>query len=465
MAVPARFIPSKRGGQLLVLPDNFVFRINNTVNDTKYWRCVKECSATAVTRQLNVVSSKGIHNHPPDAGFIQEKVAIAEAKTDAVNQPLKSMKRVYSEAFQVQPNEENFDPLPSFTKHKHSLYRARAHRLPRIPHSRAAIALDGQWTQTIDGRNFVLANDGVEDRLIIFGTTQNLRFLCAADTVYMDGTFKMAPAMFLQIFSIHVKVMDVMRPVCIALLPYKNEATYTRFLNLLRTAAGQHGHQFNPPIVCIDFESAMITSDQQIYPNARIRGCLFHYSQAIWRHVQLLGLTVRYNDDAEFNRVVRRATALPLLPPDRVDEVWLEAINEVAEPDAAAQQFMDYVTTTWVDNMVARFPIEIWTQFDNISGTRTNNHLESWHSTLNRQMNRPHPNVFALIETLQLEQQRVEQNHRLLQAGGEKPKQRLTYQRTTERLIRLRDRLLNNDIDAYQYAGAVAGALKQGVRN
>ena len=130
-----------------------------------------------------------------------------------------------------------------------------------------------------------------------------------------------------------------------------------------------------------------------------------------------------------------------------------------------ARLFKDYVTSTWVDNLEARFPVELWSQFENIAGTRTNNHLESWHTTLKRQMNRPHPNIFCLIEVLQLEQQKFEHQHRLIQAGDPVPQQRASYRRVTEGLVLLRQRLLRNEIDAYEYdyAGAVAGALKQSV--
>ena len=44
-----------------------------------------------------------------------------------------------------------------------------------MPHTCAEVGLTGEWTQTLDGRDFVLANDGVDDRLIIFGTVKNLR--------------------------------------------------------------------------------------------------------------------------------------------------------------------------------------------------------------------------------------------------------------------------------------------------
>ena len=96
--------------------------------------------------------------------------------------------------------------------------------------------------------------------------------------------------------------------------------------------------------------------------------------------------------------MVRRAAVLPLVQPHQVDSVWMMAMNEV--DDEAAQRFRDYVTTSWIDNMTARFPMELWTQYDNTDGIRTNNHLEGWHCSINRLLHRPHPNVFALIEII-----------------------------------------------------------------
>ncbi len=62
--------------------------------------------------------------------------------------------------------------------------------------------------------------------------------------------------------------------------------------------------QFQPHTVCIDFESAMIAAVQEVLNNARIRGCLFHFSQALWRKIQDLGLTICYKEDQAFNRLV-----------------------------------------------------------------------------------------------------------------------------------------------------------------
>ena len=70
-----------------------------------------------------------------------------------------------------------------------SAYRTRAQRFPILPERREDIVLEGEWAQTADHQNFVLANNGKAEKLIIFGSVEGLLQVCRASTVYMDGTF------------------------------------------------------------------------------------------------------------------------------------------------------------------------------------------------------------------------------------------------------------------------------------
>lgn len=99
MAVRASFVESKRGGQLLNC-NNYLLSINSKKEEKRYWRCLTAgCKVTAVTDREIVTSSKGTHTHPPDAGLLQEKMNIAKAKQDSIDQPMKSMKSVFTDAF------------------------------------------------------------------------------------------------------------------------------------------------------------------------------------------------------------------------------------------------------------------------------------------------------------------------------------------------------------------------------
>ena len=62
---------------------------------------------------------------------------------------------------------------------------------------------------------------------------------------------------------------------------------------------------------------------------------------------------------------------------DKIDDVWLRVIGE---SPTECQDFVDYVTSTYVDDIDAQFPRELWSHYDNDSGIRTNNALESRNS-------------------------------------------------------------------------------------
>jgi hypothetical protein len=80
--------------------------------------------------------------------------------------------------------------------------------------------------KTIHEEEFLILNE-----IVIFSCFANLKFLCSADTIYVDGTFDYCPKYFYQLFTVHGYKNGV--PLVFALLPSKKAATYTTFLSLL----------------------------------------------------------------------------------------------------------------------------------------------------------------------------------------------------------------------------------------
>ena len=154
-------------------------------------------------------------------------------------------------------------------------------------------------------------------------------------------------------------------------------------------------------------------------PRTEIKGCLFHYGQAINRCVQRIGLQAQYRDAEpgdQLKKWVRRAASLPLSPVDRLDHVWNETINNAPNIPQAAE-FHDYVNRTWMAPD-ARYSPDIWNIYDRLDDSRTINALEGWHHKLNLYIGKAHPNLFELIRSLKKEElfQRSELGR--LGAGG-----------------------------------------------
>lgn len=109
----------------------------------------------------------------------------------------------------------------------------------------------------------------------------------------MDGTFKAAPTLFAQIYTMHVRVHGDFIPALVAFLPAKDEATYRRLIQLICASATAANLVFGQAgiIIHCDYEMAVIRvvqHDLHLQPT----GCLFHYCQCIYRQILHVGLTV-----------------------------------------------------------------------------------------------------------------------------------------------------------------------------
>ena len=72
--------------------------------------------------------------------------------------------------------------------------------------------------------------------ITVFVMAENLLHICAAETIYCDGTFYTTPPMFNQIFIIHAFVGDVMFPLAFSLLPKRETHYYIQ--QILHTTQG-----------------------------------------------------------------------------------------------------------------------------------------------------------------------------------------------------------------------------------
>ena len=73
----------------------------------------------------------------------------------------------------------------------------------------------------------------------------------------MDGTFKAAPRVFTQLYTIHAVYRDHVVPVVYCLLSNKTRATYHRVFDILKGAMATLGLVLNPETTMSDFESGM----------------------------------------------------------------------------------------------------------------------------------------------------------------------------------------------------------------
>jgi MULE transposase domain len=173
---------------------------------------------------------------------------------------------------------------PNFFSVDGIMRNKRKKTMPKLPQTIQEINIDKLPPEIRNFKNeqFLF----MEGNVLMMATQKMLDLLATRDCIFMDGTFRVAPALFTQLYTLHGLVGSSM--VCFAyfLLPDKSQATYIKMLQMVQSRTN-----LNPSRFQTDFEIAAMTAVRQLFPAARVSGCFFHYTQCIWRKVQYLGLS------------------------------------------------------------------------------------------------------------------------------------------------------------------------------
>lgn len=256
-------------------------------------------------------------------------------------------------------------------------------------------------------------------RILIFSTERNLNMLCNSPTIFTDGTFKTTPNQFAQLFTVHAIFMNFVFPVVFCLTQQKDEETYREIYRQLRLLAEDFQLTLNPQISMSDFELANLNALRGSFDGISIRGCLFHFTQNIFKNAVNRGLRIPFFDleDPNIRNQVRYLMALPFIPLEDLMETYdmLEADFE----DERVLDLAEYFEVTYLRGRPARgrrratpprYPPPTWNVYQSVLNrqARTNNKVESFHSRFQRIVVAHHLNIWRFIGELQKEQQDTE---------------------------------------------------------
>ena len=387
----AEFTKTKRGARSLHL-NGFQYTLNKRGhNGNTYWTCVdRGCSGRATLEADDtVVSENNSHNYPPNPHQHAVSKAVDEMKDRASTEgtPMQTVYNNTMVAMARDPAESAaVAVVPTVHSLDSSLYRHRRKRLPPMPATIDDVSLTGEWSKTLGGQRFLVKS---EDNVHVLATNDNIKLLAESEELYMDGTFKSSPRLFHQVYTIHVFKHGKQFPLVYCLLPGKSQIIYAKLFAILSDAMDNLMLQPQFQRVTSDFELAMIQAVKAQFSFVSVKGCFFHYAQAIWRKVQTLGLQDEYKSNPDLNEMVSKMLALSLCPIQFVRVSW-SSIKSAAPQVHNIDELCKYYEDTWLNGS---FPIASWNHYAT-EGPRTNNHVEGWHKKLNVAAGKTHPNVF-----------------------------------------------------------------------
>ena len=147
---------------------------------------------------------------------------------------------------------------------------------------------------------------GAADQIIAFASVQARQLFTESKNRYADGTFKVCPPDFYQLYTFHTQRGGRIFSCIFVFSPNKTEVTCRRLMVVMSNLTNRS----SPTNVFVNLERCAINSIQTNFANANVKGCFFHHCSNVWKHVQNIGLQVRYEEKPEFPLQIQILTAL-----------------------------------------------------------------------------------------------------------------------------------------------------------
>jgi hypothetical protein len=433
--------------------NGYIFRFHKLGFEKRIWLCDRQredkCKARLHTTiplpNPQLLTEMGTHNHRPDAIACEVRSTMTSVRHAAINSNETPTTIIDTNIQQMSATAQGALPVLGNIKRGIRAIRSAGGGSLVIPHRREDINLPPSFQKTASGDDFLFFDSGADSSRILIFTTQNLEFLKSADTWLADGTFKVAPTLFDQLFVIHAFRNGATFPLVFCLTPNRTTQTYCRVLSALKTAIPE----LDPKTIMTDYELASINSFRQVFPSAENKGCFFHFAQCVFRHIQQFpDILALFTNEADFSLQLWHLVALAFVPPEDVISNFDLLMEEpfFVEHEALLTSFVQYFERTWIGPLNRRgtariaplYEISVWNCYHSVLNDlpKTNNACEGFHHGFSALLGSHHPTIYKLIDGFKEQQTLTELTIHQFRAGNP-PQQRKKYKLAAEKLKRV----------------------------
>ena len=306
------------------------------------------------------------------------------------------------------------------------------------PRKEDAPVFPHEYQMTGTGERFFRFDSGARDiyRMFIFATNDGIDMLANSSQWFGDGTFKLWPQIFSQIYAIHALTNHEVLPCVFGLLPSKAKIVYMQFFTTVCNTV-RNNNSNDPEGFLVDFETASTNAIKNVLPQMDISSCFFHLSSKFWKDKQRAGLQERYMNDPEFGLQLCVIAALAFVPlQDVVNSFDALCIFIRNQYDRDTDEVLDYFENTYIGRFLRNaprrpplFPIELWNRFHRTAEElpRTNNNIEAWRNSLQANVSFTHPTFWKFLGVLLRKESIVQVKMLQNQAGHPPEPQRRRY--------------------------------------
>ncbi|CAF4371841.1 unnamed protein product [Rotaria magnacalcarata] len=274
--------------------------------------------------------------------------------------------------------------LPNFKHIKRNIQRQRKKKdLSQGPQEKTFTMIPKILTITLRKDTFLQFDSGPGDnRLVIFASVEQLKLLEDTKEILIDGTFKITPLIFAQLYTTHGVYRNDLFPLIFALLRDKQQQSYKRSIKELCHLCPA----WFPKSNMVDFEKVAIRVSWEKFKNSDLKAIM-----KLTRNLLMM--------------IINKISALAFFKSTEVhqgyDELYL-SLPPIFQP------LMDYFEDIYVGRRrpngraTPKCPVELWNIYQRTldDSMRTNNLPESWHRTFSSVVQFQHPSLWIFIQSL-----------------------------------------------------------------
>ncbi|KAF7685046.1 hypothetical protein CDIK_4205 [Cucumispora dikerogammari] len=392
----------------------FIYNFYSLINSNTRWRCeLRTCRGYIITNKSDEIIKEKQHSHDSNELKVKKNILMAKLKDRIINTKENSRNIITDMLSKTEENLLIAIPPISYLVDKSTRIRNNGFERFQPDYEDFPDSLK----KTMRKETFLQFDSGIEcpNRVVLFYSLPTIEYLKKSDVIMMDGTFKICPPSFYQIYTIHGVIYGKSFPMIYIIMKNKTQSAYSLAFNFIN-----RNININPKYILLDFEIAAINAARETFPHSKVQGCLFHFGQSLWKKLQNLSLSQKYKNDKNFNQTVRMLLNLAFVPPVDVIKQYSSIIKIYKKTEnKELQKFLKYFENTYVgsveqDNIYKEpiFSPDLWSCFFRVldRAPRTTNAVESWHRSIRRKIESTHPNMSKLIDSFQKEEETVHLN-------------------------------------------------------
>lgn len=283
-------IPGLKGddpNSFVYIHNNRGYLVNKKVNDALYLKCRgKKCPGRACIMDNCLIESDGSYHTCTSSPHEWEAMKAKAEMKEMARTTSRKLTEIYEDI--AARYEVDTVKLIPYWRVQPSLVNERKKRIPKTPDTAEEIIQELE--DGIHGGDYVdyylgsleVEKDGKVLPAILLGDPHLIQKVCAeGSTFFVDATFRTSPQPFPQVLNIMANYKNIKVPVMHVSMPSKDYEVYLKVFEKIVELFPS----FKPSTIMSDFERGLRSALSQVFPDARLAGCRFHFSKALVKNL------------------------------------------------------------------------------------------------------------------------------------------------------------------------------------